>query len=194
MFTPRFKRWGNGYRDFSCITGSLYFLTMCCMFHSMHIHISMKNYRPTINYFPQPLTSNEQRHFYVSYFCLFSTMLHGKMANFLKFIVKLDKFSEYGYFLRTDCILGYNNKNKYFLKKENSILCAWVHNEGYYATSDNARRRSKPRRSRGVAEAKPRRSRSAISPASILSESRNYPNCVHRHIFYFMWLRRIYEF
>ena len=38
------------------------------------------------------------------------------------------------------------------------------------------------------------RSRGAISPASILSESRNYPNCVHWHIFYFMWLRRIYEF
>ena len=38
------------------------------------------------------------------------------------------------------------------------------------------------------------RSRDAISPASILSESRNYPNCVHWHIFYFMWLRRIYEF
>ena len=38
------------------------------------------------------------------------------------------------------------------------------------------------------------RSRSAISPASILSESRNYPNRVHWQIFYFMWLRRIYEF
>ena len=38
------------------------------------------------------------------------------------------------------------------------------------------------------------RSRGAISPASILRESRNYPNCVHWHIFYFMWLRRIYEF
>ena len=38
------------------------------------------------------------------------------------------------------------------------------------------------------------RSRRAISPASILSKSRNYPNCVHWHIFYFMWLRRIYEF
>ena len=44
------------------------------------------------------------------------------------------------------------------------------------------------------ARSKPRRSRSAISPASILSESRNYPNCVHWHIFYFMWLRSIYEF
>ena len=38
--------------------------------------------------------------------------------------------------------------------------------------------------SQGVAEAKPRRSRASISPASILSESRNYPNCVHWHIFY----------
>ena len=38
------------------------------------------------------------------------------------------------------------------------------------------------------------RSRGEISPASILSEFRNYPNCVHWHIFYFMWLRRIYEF
>ena len=28
----------------------------------------------------------------------------------------------------------------------NSILCAQPHNEGYYATSDNACRRSKPRR------------------------------------------------
>ena len=49
-------------------------------------------------------------------------------------------------------------------------------------------------RSRDVAEAKPRRSRGAINPASILNESRNYPNCVHWHIFYFMWLRRVYEF
>ena len=46
----------------------------------------------------------------------------------------------------------------------------------------------------GVAEEKPRRSRGAISPTSILSESRNYPNCVHWHIFYFMWLRCVYEF
>ena len=37
-------------------------------------------------------------------------------------------------------------------------------------------------------------SRGAISPASILSESRNYPNCVHWQIFYFMWLRCVYEF
>ena len=37
------------------------------------------------------------------------------------------------------------------------------------------------------------RSRGVISPASILSESRNYPNCVHWRIFYFMWLRHIYE-
>ena len=37
-------------------------------------------------------------------------------------------------------------------------------------------------------------SRGAISPASILSESCMYPNCVHWHIFYFMWLRRIYKF
>ena len=28
----------------------------------------------------------------------------------------------------------------------NSILCAEAHNEAYYATSDDARRRSKPRR------------------------------------------------
>ena len=41
---------------------------------------------------------------------------------------------------------------------------------------------------------KPRQSRGAISLASILSESRNYPNCVHWRIFYFMWLRRIYKF
>ena len=38
------------------------------------------------------------------------------------------------------------------------------------------------------------RSQGAISPARILSESRNYPNCVHWHIFYFMWLRCVYEF
>ena len=49
-------------------------------------------------------------------------------------------------------------------------------------------------RSQGVAEAKLRRSRGAISPASILSETCNHPNCVHRHIFYFSWLQRIYEF
>ena len=34
------------------------------------------------------------------------------------------------------------------------------------------------------------RSRGAIGNASILSESRNYPNCEHWHIFYFMCLRR----
>ena len=38
------------------------------------------------------------------------------------------------------------------------------------------------RRSRGVVEAKSRQSRRTISPASILSESRNYPNCVHWRI------------
>ena len=43
-------------------------------------------------------------------------------------------------------------------------------------------------------KAKPRQSRGAISPTSILSESRNHPNCVHWRILYFMWLRRIYEF
>ena len=43
-----------------------------------------------------------------------------------------------------------------------------------------------PKRSRSVAEAKPRRSRGVIRPASILSESRNHPNCVHWHVFYFM--------
>ena len=41
-------------------------------------------------------------------------------------------------------------------------------------------------RSQGVAERKPRRSQGAISPASILSESRHYPNCVHWNIFYSM--------
>ena len=50
------------------------------------------------------------------------------------------------------------------------------------------------RRATMLAETKPRRSRGAISPTSILSESRIYPNYVHWHIFYFMWLRRIYEF
>ena len=38
------------------------------------------------------------------------------------------------------------------------------------------------------------RSQGEISPASIFSESRNYPNCVHWRICYFMWLQRIYEF
>ena len=38
------------------------------------------------------------------------------------------------------------------------------------------------------------RSRGAISPVRILSESRNYPNCVHWRIFYFILLRRIYKF
>ena len=80
------------------------------------------------------------------------------------------------------------------MRSVNSILYAEAHNVGYYPTSDNARMRSKPRRSRGVAEAKPRRSRVEISPASILSESRNYPNCVHWRICYFMWIRRICEF
>ena len=38
------------------------------------------------------------------------------------------------------------------------------------------------------------RSRGVISPASILSECRNYPNCVHWHIFYFMCHRRAKPF
>ena len=49
-------------------------------------------------------------------------------------------------------------------------------------------------RSQGVAEAKSRRSRGEISPASILSESRNYPNCAHWRIYYFMRLLCIYKF
>ena len=65
----------------------------------------------------------------------------------------------------------------------NSTLCAEAQNEGYYATNDNARRRSKPRRSRGE-----------ISSASILSESRNHPDCVHWRIYYFMCLGRINAF
>ena len=49
-------------------------------------------------------------------------------------------------------------------------------------TSGNARRRSKPRRSRGVGETKPRRDQSYEH----YRESRNFPNCVHWHVFYFM--------
>ena len=45
--------------------------------------------------------------------------------------------------------------------------------------------------SRDKAETKPRRSRGAISPVSILNESRNLLNCVHWRIFYFMLLRPI---
>ena len=40
-----------------------------------------------------------------------------------------------------------------------SILRAWAHNEGYCVMSDNARRISKPRRNRGVAETLMRQSR-----------------------------------
>ena len=64
-------------------------------------------------------------------------------------------------------------------RTNNSILCAQAHNKGYYATSDNARRRSKPRRDQSC---------------DISSESCNYLNCMHWHILYFMRLRRIYEF
>ena len=56
-------------------------------------------------------------------------------------------------------------------------------------------------RSQGVAEAKPRRSRdkAETNPRRDQScehcrESRNFPNCVHWHIFYFMWFRCGYEF
>ena len=52
-------------------------------------------------------------------------------------------------------------------------------------TSDNARRRSKPRHSRDVAEAKPRRSRNKVETkprrdqaCEHCRESRNFPNCV----------------
>ena len=55
-----------------------------------------------------------------------------------------------------------------------------------YRCSQEMEAKAYSRRSRDVAEAKQRRSRGTISPASILSESRNYPNCVHLHIFYFM--------
>ena len=40
--------------------------------------------------------------------------------------------------------------------------------------------------SQGIVEAKSRRCRDEISPASILSESRNYPNCVYWRLYYFM--------
>ena len=58
------------------------------------------------------------------------------------------------------------------LLTNNSILCADAHNEGYYT-----------RRATMLAGD---RSRGEISPASILSESRNYPNCVYWRIYYFM--------
>ena len=60
-------------------------------------------------------------------------------------------------------------------------------------TSDNARRRSEPRRNRDVAEAKPRRSRDKAETklrrdqsCEHCRESRNFPNCVHWDVFYFM--------
>ena len=49
-----------------------------------------------------------------------------------------------------------------------SILRAWAHNEGYCVTSDNARRRSEPRRSRHEAEA--RSVLRALSRVSIFPE------------------------
>ena len=54
------------------------------------------------------------------------------------------------------------------MDSDNSILRAQAHNEGYCATSNNARRRSKPRRSRGAGEAKPRRSRDESEARSVL--------------------------
>ena len=42
----------------------------------------------------------------------------------------------------------------YQRRQHNSILRAWAHNEGYCVTSDNARRRSKPRQSRDEAKAR----------------------------------------
>ena len=91
-------------------------------------------------------------------------------------------------------------KNWYYF----SILCAQAHNEGDCVTSDNVRRRSKPRRSRGVGEAQSRRSQDVAEAKRRRSrdkaetnprrdqycehcrESLNVPNCVHWHIFYFM--------
>ena len=53
---------------------------------------------------------------------------------------------------------GHSSHAKYE-NSRNSILRAWAHNEGYCVTSDNARRRSESRCSRGVGETKPRQSR-----------------------------------
>ena len=106
------------------------------------------------------------------------------LTNFVKFIIKYCKN-----FTKISVICTYTKVH--LNKKRNSILRAQAHNEGYCVTSDNARRTSKPRRSRGVGEAqsrysrcvvetqlreirdeaetKPRRSRGAISPASIVA-------------------------
>ena len=59
-------------------------------------------------------------------------------------------------------------KAKVDLNMNYSILRAWAHNEGYCVTSDNARRRSEPRRSRGVGETKPRQSRNEAEARSVL--------------------------
>ena len=45
-------------------------------------------------------------------------------------------------------------------------------------------------RSQGVAETKPRRDQSCEH----CRESRNFANCVHWHVFYFMCLRRVNSF
>ena len=58
-----------------------------------------------------------------------------------------------------------------FGKLDNSILCVEAHNEGYYVTSGNARRRSKPRRDQSCEHVK---------------RVEKHPNCVHWRIFYFM--------
>ena len=60
---------------------------------------------------------------------------------------------------------------KNITRVHNSILRASAHNEGYCVASDNDRRRSKPRRDQFCEHCR---------------ESRNFPNCVHWHAFYFM--------
>ena len=75
-----------------------------------------------------------------------------------------------------------------FKKYRSRELCAIVYYVPRRTMRVIARRATMPAgdRNQGVAETKPRRSQGAISPASILSESRNYPNCVHWLIVYFM--------
>ena len=72
--------------------------------------------------------------------------------------------------------------------RRNTILYAQAHNEGYYATSNNARRRSKPKHSRSLGEAQPRRSRGAISPASIVRGSSTFQaSCLP---LLYQWIKR----
>ena len=81
---------------------------------------------------------------------------------------------------------------------ENSMLCAQAHNAGVCVTSDNVRRRSKPRRSRGIVDAQTRQSRDEPVARSVLRALSRVSQCSElcalAHILFYVTVVRIRVF